>query len=336
MKDRNVTISFCIPTYNRAALLQECLLTLFNQIGQNVEVVIVDGGSTDNTCSIIERFIQEKYNIIYHRRSERLGVDIDILKSIELATGDYCWLLSDDDLLEQNSFKIISSIINDFKFSSGFSLDYQTYSSDMSFKVKTVPAYPGEIKNNKPILLDKNTAFSQLGQHLGFISSQIINRKYWLIISKSLDLRNYCNSWIIIYMIGKILELNNVWYFLPIKAIKYRSGNDSFLFSNGVVGRQKIAHDNYNFIVSELFNKNSSQYIKICNNLIRYRMSRSLAVIKSSNPSVDSQFQIFKIYIKNYWRFPILWIKVLPIFLFPNFFFILLKKCYFKLAKLST
>lgn len=95
----NIIISICITTRNRSDFIGETLESVISQANNNVEIVIVDGASTDNTAEIIQRFKQKFGTIVYYRGEKNYGVDRDMATCIETARGTYCWLLSDDDWL---------------------------------------------------------------------------------------------------------------------------------------------------------------------------------------------------------------------------------------------
>lgn len=326
-------IGFCIPTYNRSTLLNQCLKRIFSEGYHDIEVVIVDGGSIDETSLVIKSYIDSGYDVKYFKRDLRCGVDLDIIKCIELSSADFCWLFSDDDLLEVDAFNAIKSIVEIHPSAAGFSLNYQAYDSSLNYKVKTIPANVNSPYTKIPLVMTIDKTFINLGQHLGFISSQIVNRKLWLEVTKKYDYMKFCNSWIIIYMIGKMLQINNCWVYIPLKAVRCRTGNDSFLANHGIYGRQIIAHVNYLEVIADLFSINGIVYKSICKNMIRFRMARSFAVIKSYDPTLLLQYKILKIYIKYYHKFSIFWVKIFPLFFIPNAFFICLKKYYFKSLK---
>jgi abequosyltransferase len=92
-------LSICIATYNRAGYIGETLDSIIPQIDDDVELLVVDGASTDNTEELVRQFAQKDSRIRYVRLSAKGGVDHDYDKSVELARGEYCWLFTDDDLL---------------------------------------------------------------------------------------------------------------------------------------------------------------------------------------------------------------------------------------------
>ena len=97
----NHTLSICIGTLNRASFLKETLESIGRQAKPDeVEIVIVDGASTDDTEQTVRRFEASWGVVRYVRREKNYGVDRDYDQAVEAASGKYCWLLSDDDPLK--------------------------------------------------------------------------------------------------------------------------------------------------------------------------------------------------------------------------------------------
>jgi glycosyltransferase involved in cell wall biosynthesis len=93
-------ISLCIPQYNRIQYLLKNLSIVAQQLYPDIEVAISDDASTDNTEEEIARFARTyKYPIIYYRHPVNVGYDANLRKSLELATGDYCIMMGNDDTL---------------------------------------------------------------------------------------------------------------------------------------------------------------------------------------------------------------------------------------------
>lgn len=93
-------LSICIATYNRAGYIGETIDSIIPQLNDRVELLVVDGASTDNTEDVMRRYVEVDPRIRYIRLPAKGGVDQDYDKSIELAHGEYCWLFTDDDLLK--------------------------------------------------------------------------------------------------------------------------------------------------------------------------------------------------------------------------------------------
>lgn len=96
-------ISICYIQYNRIQYLLKSLEILELQVYPNIEIVISDDASTDDTLNQIQ-ILKEKYKypIIYERSDVNQGFDRNYRKCIELATGEYCIVLGNDDTIVDN------------------------------------------------------------------------------------------------------------------------------------------------------------------------------------------------------------------------------------------
>jgi abequosyltransferase len=106
-------LSICIATYNRANFIGETLDSIIPQLSDDVELLIVDGASTDNTEEIVQRYVGHDSRIRYLRLPVKGGVDQDYCKAVELARGTYCWLFTDDDVLKPGAVAAVKAAINE-------------------------------------------------------------------------------------------------------------------------------------------------------------------------------------------------------------------------------
>jgi glycosyltransferase involved in cell wall biosynthesis len=91
-------LSVVLATLNRGRFIGETLESLLSQAPQEVDVVVVDGASSDQTPEVIERLRSRYPRLTYHRLPVNSGFDRDYDRAVELATGEFCWLMSDDDV----------------------------------------------------------------------------------------------------------------------------------------------------------------------------------------------------------------------------------------------
>jgi len=169
-------LSICVATYNRAEYIGETLESIIPQITDEVEIVIVDGASTDRTSSVVKSYIEVCKQINYIRLPSKGGVDQDFCKAVEFAKGEYCWLFPDDDLLRPDA---IGAVLNEIP--KGYSLiilNAQVMNKDFS-----------KVLDNKRLLIDTNEIYdeSKLEQlfhrvipHISFIGCVVINRDLWM------------------------------------------------------------------------------------------------------------------------------------------------------------
>ena len=113
-KTMKYDLSICIPTYNRRECLQELLDSIVSQkdCPSPVQICIGDDASTDDTETFVRGY-QEKYpHIVYYRFPENVGLEHNVLKAVSIArSGDYCWLMGNDDVVEQGAVKLITGLI---------------------------------------------------------------------------------------------------------------------------------------------------------------------------------------------------------------------------------
>ena len=108
-----IRLSVCIPTFNRGRFIGETLDCIVSQLPDDTEVVVVDGGSTDETAEVVEDLARRCPAIRYFREPTNSGYDADCDKAVGYAAGDYCWLMSDDDLLVPNAIARVLSILDE-------------------------------------------------------------------------------------------------------------------------------------------------------------------------------------------------------------------------------
>jgi len=96
-------ISIITPVFNGSKYIEITINSVLSQTYQNIEYIIVDGGSTDGTKELIEKYRNRIDKIIYQNDNSMYEA---IETGFNLASGEYFhWLNSDDFLLDTNSVK---------------------------------------------------------------------------------------------------------------------------------------------------------------------------------------------------------------------------------------
>ena len=115
--ENKTVLSICIPTYNRARYLKQCLDNIVCQLKDEkttdlVEVVISDDASQDDTQELAKKYQARFNNIKYFRNEKNLGMTGNIINSVLKATGKYCWSIGDDDFIQNGSLKFIVDFLS--------------------------------------------------------------------------------------------------------------------------------------------------------------------------------------------------------------------------------
>lgn len=118
MNKKEYLLTIAIPTYNREQMLKECVDRILEQDNNNIEIVISDNGSTDNTENYCKKLCDDYSFISYYRNQKNEGFDVNYRNCIKYSHGKYVLVLSDDDLISKNFIKnlfpLLESGENDF------------------------------------------------------------------------------------------------------------------------------------------------------------------------------------------------------------------------------
>lgn len=211
----NVRLSICVATLNRCEFLVETIEKFASQMLDGVELVVVDGGSTDATQSRMQSASKQYQWLKYHRLHTNGGLDADYDKSVRLARGEYCWMFSDDDwplpgavetifrACEQgHDFIFVDAHVRDVGMQNIILERRSRFDKDM-----VIPAG------------DSSTLFRLTGAALSFIGSCIIKREIWL----SRDCESFYGYYFphIAVLFQKSLSGTSLLLYSPHVAIRY-------------------------------------------------------------------------------------------------------------------
>ena len=110
----STNISIIIPTYNSEKFIKECISNTLNKINKEIELIIINDNSIDNTKKICTKFLNKKNNIRLINLKKNFGVSIARNVGIKEAKGKYLIFLDSDDLLVKNTINQINMLVNKF------------------------------------------------------------------------------------------------------------------------------------------------------------------------------------------------------------------------------
>lgn len=128
----NELISIIVNVYNEERYIKKCLDSIVNQTYKNIEIIIVNDGSTDNTLKICESYKDNRIKIISQKN---IGLSLSRNVGIDNSTGKYVYFLDADDFIENDTIEYLYNLI-------------VTYDADMSTcRTINIYSYDTEIKN---------------------------------------------------------------------------------------------------------------------------------------------------------------------------------------------
>jgi abequosyltransferase len=173
---RSPLLSICIATHNRADFISETLDSITPQLTDEVEIVIVDGASTDRTPEIIRSYSDKHKQINYIQLAKKGGVDLDYCIAVEKSKGDMCWLFTDDDIIKPGAVK---TVLNEVK--KNYSLivvNAEVMNKDLSQVIQK-----NRLKMDCDEIFPENkieSLFLRAVSYMSFIGCVVINRELWL------------------------------------------------------------------------------------------------------------------------------------------------------------
>jgi abequosyltransferase len=176
MMTNNIKLSVCITTYNRGNFIAETLDSLMPQLNSKIELIVVDGCSPDNTEDVMREYVAKHPEVQYYREQENSGIDKDYDKAVGYARGDYCWLMTDDDLIRPNAIKTIFTKLNGINDLVLVNAEVATadFSKTLDHKLIKIDTDQSYIES------DSDRFMSEAGHGLSFIGCVIIKRALWL------------------------------------------------------------------------------------------------------------------------------------------------------------
>lgn len=255
-------LSICLPVYNFGAFLGETLDSILPQAGPEVEVVVVDGASTDDTADVVARMRERWPALRYFRLDRRGGIDVDMALSVDQAQADYCWLFSGDDIMRPGAVARVLEVIGS--------------SDDVYICRHTICDKDMRFLSDYPILTAQGMRrfdFADAGQRqdflrsavntealFSFMSGLVIRRQAWQSVPMPAQFMSRCWGHVErLLMLGtrslKVCYVGEVW-------LDKRGENDSFM-DHGLVNRFRIAVDGYMRLAAAFFGADSVEATQV-------------------------------------------------------------------------
>ncbi len=322
-------LSICIPTYNRTKYLPELLDSIIKQANDEIEIVISDNASKDNTKEIVENYKRRFKNIVYFCWERNMGADRNFLKVVEIANGEYCWLMGSDDRIEDGGVDSVLKFIEINREITGLSLNVNAYDIEFNNLINKRPISGKEIEKDL-VLNNLEDIVVKFFDYFGYLSGQVINRKLWneVVENKKEVLENYFNAYVHVFIITNMIKKRPLWGYISKPCVGWRSGNDSFLSELGLYKRLELDVVGYEKISGDIFGRKSFLYKRIKQIIFKVHVKYGLLniVMNLKNKyNFSLRIKVFVLLYKYYKFYLFFWIFYFPLILTPRFFLLIIR-----------
>lgn len=256
-----IRLSICIPTYNFGQFIGQTLDSILSQTSSEVEVIILDGGSTDETAAAVQARQQDHPKLKYFNQNFRGGIDRDIEKAVSLAQGQYCWLFSADDIMMSGA---VEKVLHSIQSHRDIYLCGQVLCDFEMRPIREYPIFDNRIFASEIFNLGDDIQRQRYFSHartseafFSFLSGPIFRMDIW---KRSVGIPEsfYETCW---GLAGRLLSLvpsGLAVHYLGENLLYKRGGNDSFR-ELGLVNRLRISVEGLSHIAETIFGKGSKE-----------------------------------------------------------------------------
>jgi abequosyltransferase len=249
-------LSICIPTYNFGAYIGATLESIVGQLVEGVEVVVLDGGSTDHTAEVVEAF--RGPSVRYHRLDARGGIDRDMARTVELGRGEYCWIFCADDIMKPGAIAHVLERLGSGcdLYVCGLTLCTLAMEPVADHRVSRIAA---DEEFDLAVEADRRRYFGLAQTTTAFFSfagSLIVRRDRW--VAAGPDERFIGSLWAHVAQILRMIPGGLRLHYIAASLLDKRTENDSFM-DRGIARRYAIAIDGYHRLASAYFPPDSPE-----------------------------------------------------------------------------
>ena len=257
-------ISIIIPVYNAEKYLDECIQSALNQTYNNIEIIAVDDGSTDNSLNILKKY-SEKIKII---SKENGGTASALNLGIESMTGEWFKWLGNDDVLYENAVEILVDAVKSFRGDPKSCIFYTHYEI-IDAHSKKISDYI-EPNYNELTNFEKNGIL--LDHHVGNANSCLMHKSIFDKCGKFSSEIKYREDYE--FWLRCCLLYNYTIYLVPQITLKYRIHKKQLTKLNMIDSLERTENVR-KLVLSKLESSQQEKYLK---SLEQYKKRKPLSV----------------------------------------------------------
>jgi glycosyltransferase involved in cell wall biosynthesis len=199
-------ISVIVPVYNVEKYISKCLDSLVNQTLDDIEIIVVNDGSKDNSEKIIDKYVKKYPNMIFSYKKENGGLSSARNYGLKLAKGEYIAFIDSDDYVDLDLFeKMYNTALNEKSDVVVCPVKY-VYKDKISHKNFNMLLFNKSIKVSPKILIEAKS----------YAPNKIYKREFWM--KNKFEFPNqYFEDSALIYNVllkaNKVSAINDGYYF---------------------------------------------------------------------------------------------------------------------------
>lgn len=330
-------VSVIVPIYNCAQYLLDCLNSILKQTHENIEVILIDDGSTDESPKICDEFCKEHKKFFVHHNKNN-GVSYSRNFGIEMAHGEYICFVDADDFIEEtyiekmlskiseadlvfcrfdimlpnnvfrkyNETNLVKSVENIHEFKLFFINNrYETIDgtifTDCIFGSCCRSLFKREIINKHNIRFCENV---KLGEDKIFLMEYILNCTKCDVIDDYLyHYRNHADSAVKKYATNYVSNFYESRINTLLMEVKFLSKIDNKIYSDSLINFAKM-NFNFNFVINEIKlnpNKSYDKLLAINKNDYKKNLDFNIKLVSKFNKiSFKRKVLLFLLKHRNY------------------------------------
>lgn len=269
-------VSIIIAAYNAEKYIKECLDSIINQTYKNLQIIVVNDGSTDSTLSICQQYKDKRIEIITKKNG---GLSSARNEGLTHVRGEFVYFVDSDDVISPNAIEVMLDLINSSNSDiavSGYEKFVTSYSNDDRYNKNETKIYTSKSYLEEILSLQKNT----------YAWATLIKAKYIekLVFPENHYYEDLATMYLLFVEAGKIA-------YTPTKLLKYRQNPTSIVHT---YKKEKVEdYVNYGIKMCDYIEKRYPNLYKKCNTYKCYiyiaAYSMQLGAPKKEHVSYDSE-----------------------------------------------
>lgn len=324
------TLSICIPTHHgRAAVLDRLLGAIEEQlvtgVRERVEVCVSDNGSRDGTAAVLDRRRDSLLvALVTHRFEHNDGFTPNLLKVMEIARGDFCWLLGSDDLIAPGAVAEVIGVLDAHPAVAGITLNrYRVNVFDPATKHHD-PA--DELPHQADQLHVYETAhdiFSNVGLSHDFLSTQIVARQLFHDVVRATSAAELAesNHFAHLLLLGRMVQRRPCWIWYPGALVQHTTGTSALSddLDHDYTSYQLAVMEGRDTVWSMLFGRRSTTYKAVmAKAYLRTARPSAVRTLKErATHTYRSDLLLLRALVGHFAWHPPFWTRTMPVLLTP-------------------